>query len=299
MLGVNPSSKLLSTDGISEYLQLIGLDWRMHFTYYFLTRQLSTYSVTPHKQELFCFPIQHKMPRYSYGPESEPESEHIDPDIITLPDDLYQFIPTRAAKRRWRRQACERRRLEHELTMSEAEAEPSSGVSPSQTPRARTPTQSASSRLQSDNRPAVNGSLLAAIEQVWELEQTADTDNDRPPFSAPSDPSNLSQVAEHASLLLDIFSRVKPVDDRQLTAVQKRLITTALASVLTITQQLRILEVSANEPLNALLDAHDDALNVYSGCVVCYARVADMLMMPCRHLTLCEVCAGSFLVTRC
>lgn len=56
MLGVNPSSKLLSTDGISEYLQLIGLDWRMHFTYYFLTRQLSTYSVTPHKQELFFFP---------------------------------------------------------------------------------------------------------------------------------------------------------------------------------------------------------------------------------------------------
>lgn len=63
----------------------------------------------------------------------------------------------------------------------------------------------------------------------------------------------------------------------------------ALTSVLEITQQLRVLDVAADTPLDLLPVTDDPALTGYLGCIVCYARVADMLLMPCRHLTLCEV----------
>lgn len=201
-----------------------------------------------------------------------------------------EYIPTRAARRRWRRQESKRRL---DAPFEDALSEPDSGASSPQTPRARTPTQSAPYTLQSDDQPTLSEPLLAAIGRVWDLEQTANSDDDPPPFCTLPDPSNLGQVAEYASLLLDVFSRVKPVDDSQLTTVQTRLIATALTSVLAITQQLRVLAVSANEPLEPLPAAHDDALSIYSGCVVCYSRLADMLLMPCRHLTLCEVCVES------
>ncbi|KAL0634227.1 hypothetical protein Q9L58_006845 [Maublancomyces gigas] len=230
------------------------------------------------------------MPPYSDEPGPEPEI------IIISDDDLdnSQLFPARAVKRRRRHQPYERRRPQRELTTSKLEPklkpEPNSGTSSWRTPRARKSAQSASSTLRGDNYSAINGAVLAAIEQVWELEKTADTGVDCPPFSAPPDPSNPDQAASQVTSLLGILYSIKPVDGCQLTVWQKRFITTVFTSFFTIIQQIRILEVCANEPLNPLPDAQDDTLKVDSGCVVCYERVADMLMIPCRHLTLCEVC---------
>lgn len=68
----------------------------------------------------------------------------------------------------------------------------------------------------------------------------------------------------------------------------------ALISVLELTRWLRVLQAaedSEDEGLEPLPVQDDPALSVYAGCVVCFAAVADMLLMPCRHLTLCEVWA--------
>lgn len=186
-----------------------------------------------------------------------------------------------------------------------SEPEPDQPLAPSSPDR--TPTQSTLDDPQSDERPqespTLNPAIVALIERVWNLEiisQNRDTaqgsdpnihsKDDDPLLSEALDTSDLGQAAEHASLLLDVFSRVKPVDDRQITTVQKRLITTALTSVLGITRQLRVLSVSANEPLESLPMAGDAELKVDAGCIVCYERIADRVLMPCRHLTLCEVC---------
>lgn len=145
--------------------------------------------------------------------------------------------------------------------------------------------------------------MLDRIERIWDLERNADN-GDNPDWDIAdldignSNPSKIGRAAERASLLLDLFCYVKPVDDNQLTVVQNGLITKALTSVLEITQFLRVLAVTEDRPLGPLPVTDDPELSVYSGCVVCYARVAEILLMPCRHLTLCEV-RGALLANSC
>lgn len=103
---------------------------------------------------------------------------------------------------------------------------------------------------------------------------------------AAPDPTNLVANALHASLLLSTFARFSPPPINAVTPAQQTLLTTALGSLLAITRQLRI---CADDHLDPLPVADDVALRPDSGCVVCYTRVADMVLMPCWHLTLCEV----------
>lgn len=135
---------------------------------------------------------------------------------------------------------------------------------------------------------------MAAVERVWELERRPDAPStgftDWDVAGPVSD--DLGATADYAALLLDVFSRVKPVDDAQLMAVHRRLVDKALVSVLEITRCLRVIESAGDqvdEGLQPLPLPDDPALCVYAGCVVCYAVVADMLLMPCHHLILCEV----------
>lgn len=95
--------------------------------------------------------------------------------------------------------------------------------------------------------------------------------------------------ALHASFLLDVFARVKPADDALLTGVQKDLVTKALAEVLDITQQMRVLTMRAEEPLVRLRIPDDPEMCVHLRCTVCYASVCEIVLLLCGHVVLCEV----------
>lgn len=101
------------------------------------------------------------------------------------------------------------------------------------------------------------------------------------------DPTNLVANALRASLLLTTFASLVPPPIDAVTPSQQILLTNALNAFLAITRQLRI---CADEPLDPLPVADDVALRPDSGCVICYSRIADTVLMPCWHLTLCQVC---------
>lgn len=195
-----------------------------------------------------------------------------------------------AARRRWRRQAQRRERISQAEWIATHEAS---------SPIAQTP--DAESVV---DKPIVEGlhpRRLAVVERVWELERRPNA-----PFASSTDwdaespvSDDLGATATYAALLLDVFSRVKPVDDAQLAGVHRRLVDKALVSVMEITRRLRVLECAGertDDGIDPLLLPHDPELNVYAGCVVCFAAVADVLLMPCRHLMLCEV--GLWVVVR-
>lgn len=142
----------------------------------------------------------------------------------------------------------------------------------------------------SESPPAPSRRVLAAVERVWELEQNPDSECNIDDWEmADSNQSKIGRTAEHAALLLDVFGLVKPVDDKQLTTVQKGLVTEALSSVLEVTKEIRLLTLLAQKPLKRLSIVDDPELCVYLGCVVCYAAISEIMLMPCCHLALCEV----------
>lgn len=192
-----------------------------------------------------------------------------------------------AARRRWRRQALHRERCSQEEWIA------TEGAS-----ERRTPTPPPKVVDENDISAPFEPRLVATVGRVWELQRT--------PGAAPNsigdwdgtapDPADLAQAADYAALLLDVFSRVKPVNDTQLAPVHKELVEKALISVLGIKRRLRVIEVSEDgndQGLEPMPVPEEPSLSVYSGCVVCYAAVSDILLVPCHHLTLCEVCLAS------
>lgn len=214
------------------------------------------------------------------GRYDQPESQLIVLNYLNL-----QGIPVpRAARRRWRRQA-HRRELNSQLEWIATDGA-ADGAS---TPRAPSPI--APSRTDESIEPR----RMAAVERVWELEHRPDAPSTQPTDWDVAGPSfdDLGATADFASLLLDVFSRVKPVDDNQLTAVHTQLVTKALVAVLELTKHVRRLDAAAgraDDGMRPLPLPDDPALSVNAACVVCYAAVADRLLMPCRHLALCAVC---------
>lgn len=154
-----------------------------------------------------------------------------------------------------------------------------------------------SSSNRSTTTPAGSSADIAALERTWDLasppdpaSSVDDSTTDSAFDTATPDSSDLAGTARHAARLLDAFSRTSlPPVVVGITTVQKRLLTTVLTSVLTLTREARVQAALANESLEALPVAEDVALRPDSACVVCYARLAEMVLMPCWHLTLCEV----------
>lgn len=219
----------------------------------------------------------------------QPPGRHDLPDSqVTIVNYLRRYgiqVP-RAARRRWRRHALQRELISQKWIATHG----------AYSPETQTPVPQSGENTPTPTGQGLEPRRLAAVERVWELEQRPDapstsvTDWDR----TDPDPTDLGGTAEYAAVLLDVFSRVKPVDDTQLMGVHRRLVGKALISVLELTRRLRVLQVAEDgedEGLQPLPVQDDPALSVYAGCVVCYAEVADMLLMPCRHLTLCEVWA--------
>lgn len=98
-------------------------------------------------------------------------------------------------------------------------------------------------------------------------------------------PTSIRQVAEDASVLLEIFSRTKPKDDSEIDQEHKQMIDDAFNHILQIKEKFRIMAIESKEP-PAL--ASDD-MKVDAGCIICYNYIADTVLMPCKHLALCTV----------
>lgn len=127
---------------------------------------------------------------------------------------------------------------------------------------------------------------IAALERTWAVVPSPpaviDDWTEHPP---PPTRSSLAETAGRASRLLDAFARaIAPPDVGGITPVQQSQLT-----VLSITREVRLYAALANEPLEPLPVADDVALRPDSACIVCYARLTEILLLPCSHLTLCEV----------
>ncbi|KAL0636941.1 hypothetical protein Q9L58_004044 [Maublancomyces gigas] len=154
----------------------------------------------------------------------------------------------------------------------------------------------------------VSTAEIIALERTWDpTPPTVITDFDdwsvdenRPytSLTAP-DPSNILGTAIHASNLLVSFSRAWPFPvPAAITAVQRGQLTAALTSILTITREVRVHDSGVGERLSALPVGDDLALVLDSACIVCYACVADTVLVPCWHLMLCAVCVSSSHIER-
>jgi len=106
--------------------------------------------------------------------------------------------------------------------------------------------------------------------------------------SSASPPPNPYALAEEASVLLEVFCQSLNEDAGSADHTQNReLLTGARDNVNKILDTLWGKEETG--PAQPLHEDQDANLMVYSGCVICYSSVAEMVLLPCNHLVLCLV----------
>lgn len=92
-------------------------------------------------------------------------------------------------------------------------------------------------------------------------------------------PVTLNQLAENASILLDLFSQGSH-DNDIVSDEHHTIITNATAGVLAINARLRQANQRAR-PREEVVPEPD--------CIICFAECADTLFMPCKHMVVCTV----------
>lgn len=107
-----------------------------------------------------------------------------------------------------------------------------------------------------------------------------------PPAAAPT-PLNLSKAAEDASVLLELFSKTKPANNKDISREQRVMINTALEGIKKIHRELRVL-AAESEGTDDGGEAEVDTM-VDAACIICYTDIADTVVLPCGHLILCRV----------
>lgn len=142
----------------------------------------------------------------------------------------------------------------------------------------------------SEQRQAMltSSGLVAAVEQASELQQTrGEASKIIGHWDGPApDPKDLGQTADYAAHLLELFLRVRPADDAQIGIEHKELLAKVMRSLTGMTRRVQALELGMDgDGERRMLPS----LIIPSGCAVCYSAVADMALMPCGHLALCEV----------
>lgn len=90
---------------------------------------------------------------------------------------------------------------------------------------------------------------------------------------------SLNQLADEASILLELFSKGSHPNDN-ITDEYHGIITNATAAILTINARLR----QANQRARPR-----EVPNPDPDCIICYAETANTLFMPCNHLVVCTV----------
>lgn len=100
---------------------------------------------------------------------------------------------------------------------------------------------------------------------------------------------DLGKAAEDASILLELFSKTKPADDKQIGDGHKQLISNALESVLKIHRALTNEDIELESVLGSEAEVEVEDLKMDVGCIICFHQVADTAFMPCGHLAVCGV----------
>lgn len=132
-----------------------------------------------------------------------------------------------------------------------------------------------------DNGWAVDG---WAVEDVRSLDIVVPTPAPSAPYVREPAPrlTNIGRVAEDASVLLELFSRTIPENDRKIDDEHKQMINDAFNHILKIKKEFRMMTTEGIEP-------ESDDMKVDAGCIICYSYIADTVLMPCKHLALCTV----------
>lgn len=95
----------------------------------------------------------------------------------------------------------------------------------------------------------------------------------------PTTPMSLNQLAEDASVLLELFSQ-NPHDNNDIGDEDETMITSAAASIALIQARCarRNRHTESREEINRDAD-----------CIICFAERADVVFLPCKHLVVCTV----------
>lgn len=109
--------------------------------------------------------------------------------------------------------------------------------------------------------------------------------------SAPSDnsilppPVSLKQLAEDASVLLELFSRSSPDNEDNMGSEHHTMISSAATAICAIQARFRQMAAGTNQPFTESFDGAREA-----DCIICYSESADRVFGPCHHLVVCTVC---------
>lgn len=112
---------------------------------------------------------------------------------------------------------------------------------------------------------------------------------DSPPVSI-----DLREIADEASVLLELFSKTNPAEDGYIKDEHRNLIDSASKIILKIQKSFRVMDARRGDSIEILeppISSTDD-MKVDIGCIICYSHVADVLLLPCKHLVLCMVCVS-------
>lgn len=108
----------------------------------------------------------------------------------------------------------------------------------------------------------------------------------------PPVPIDLREIASEASILLEIFSRAEIPDDGDIQDEHRLLIDNASSIILKIQKNLQ--EIDTRKGKNIATPeppiSKTDDTGVEIGCIICFSHIADVLLLPCKHLVLCMVC---------
>lgn len=116
----------------------------------------------------------------------------------------------------------------------------------------------------------------------------------RPGSPPPPVRIDLRKIADEASVLLELFSKTQPADDGDIKDEHRQLIDSASRIIFKIQQNFRVIDARKGENITALEPpiSNTDDMKVDIGCIICYSQVADVLLLPCKHLVLCMVCVS-------
>lgn len=95
----------------------------------------------------------------------------------------------------------------------------------------------------------------------------------------PTPPMSLNQLAEDASILLELFSQ-NPHDTNDISDEDQTMINSAAASIAVI--QARCVRKTRHTESR-------EEINRDADCIICFAERAEVVFMPCKHLVVCAV----------